>query len=85
MLEHLGDGIPLSVVGLSVGLVPKVCSGHKFRLEGTTVAGWVGVLTSLDPGRPSHSECWDRCCVLLMCDPRQVSFLWVWSISFIVY
>lgn len=52
MLEHLGDGLPLRVVGLSVGLVPKGCLGHKFRLEGTTVAGWVGVLTSLDPGDP---------------------------------
>lgn len=33
--------------GISVGPSPKVCSLHKFRLEGNCAAGWAGVLVSL--------------------------------------
>lgn len=34
VLEHLGVGLPLGVVGVGAEPVPKVCSGHWFRLEG---------------------------------------------------
>lgn len=34
MLEHLSIMLPLGVVGLSVELAPKECSGHWLRLEG---------------------------------------------------
>jgi len=34
VLRHLDEGLPLGVVGIGAGPVLKVCSGHKFRLEG---------------------------------------------------
>ena len=56
MLQHLGVNLSLGVVGLGVESAPKVCSGHRLKLEGT-----------LDPGDPSYSWCWDRC-GYLTCD-----------------
>jgi hypothetical protein len=35
MLEPLGVELPLGVMGLAVLFVPKVCSGHHPRPEGT--------------------------------------------------
>lgn len=45
---------------MSTESVVNVCSGHRFRLEGTHATGWAGVPGSLDPGGPSHSRCWGR-------------------------
>jgi hypothetical protein len=39
VLECLGVELPLGVVGLAVEFVPKVCSGHCPRQEGTRVTG----------------------------------------------
>ena len=44
MLECLGMELPLGVVGLAIEFAPQVCSGHRPRLEGTCVTGWVGSL-----------------------------------------
>ena len=44
MLEHLGVKLPLGVVGLTMKFVPKVCSEHLLRLEGTQVTGQAGFL-----------------------------------------
>lgn len=65
VIEHLGDGLPLDVVGMSVEPAPKVCSGHKFRLEGTHASSWAGVPASLDLRGLSYSGCWGRCCALI--------------------
>lgn len=54
VLEHLGNRLPLVVVGIGAGPVTKVCSEHKFRPEGTPAAGWAGFPVSLDPKGPSH-------------------------------
>ena len=56
MLEHLGVELPLGVVGLAVEFVPKVCSGHQLRPEGTCATGQEGVPVSLDPTCPSYSQ-----------------------------
>ena len=45
--EHLGVKLPLGVVGLGEELVPKVCSVHQLRLEGTCDTVQAGVLVSL--------------------------------------
>jgi hypothetical protein len=39
LLEYLGVELLPGVVGLAVGFVPKVCSGHQPRLEEPLV-GW---------------------------------------------
>lgn len=39
VLKHLGMELPLGVAGLAVEFIPKVCSGHQLRLEGTHVSG----------------------------------------------
>ena len=57
MLEHLRLELALSVVRLSVEPVPKVCSGHRLRLEETSVTVWAWVPVSLDPRGPSYSRC----------------------------
>ena len=44
VLEHLGVELPLGVVGLAAEFVPKVCSGHWLRPEGTCATGWVEFL-----------------------------------------
>lgn len=49
VLEHLRVELPLGVVGLCAEPVPKVCSGHRFRPEGTHATGQVGGPVSLDP------------------------------------
>jgi hypothetical protein len=56
VLEYLGVEL-LDVVGLSVGLVPKICSGHWLRQEGSNATGCMGVLVSLDPAGPSYTQC----------------------------
>lgn len=37
VLEHLGVGLPVSVVGMGAEPVPMVCSEHWFRVEGTNL------------------------------------------------
>ena len=49
VLEHLGVELPLSVVRLTVDFVPKVCSGHWPRQEGTSVTGWAEFLDGQVP------------------------------------
>ena len=44
MLEHLGVELLLGVVGLAAEFTPKVCSGHRFRPEGTHATGQAGFL-----------------------------------------
>lgn len=44
VLELLGVEIPLGIMGLGVEPVPKVCSGHRLRLEGSHATGWVGFM-----------------------------------------
>ena len=39
VLEHLGVGLVLGVVTLAAEFMPKVCSGHQPRLEGTNATG----------------------------------------------
>lgn len=62
--ENLGVKIPLGVVGVGSEQPFQDCSGHRFKLEGTHVSGWAGVLESMDSGGPSNSRCWGRCCDL---------------------
>lgn len=58
VLEYLGVDLPQGVVVLGAVPVPKVCSGHNFRLEGTCAPGWAGVPFYLDPMGPSFFRCW---------------------------
>lgn len=51
-LVHLGVRLPLFVLVLGAEPVPKVCSGHWLRPEGTCASSWVGVPWFLDPGDP---------------------------------
>ena len=44
VLEHTRVESPLSVVGRSVQLEPKICSGHRLRLERTIATGFSGFL-----------------------------------------
>ena len=47
--------------------VPKVCSGHRSRQEGTHATGRA-VTGCLGPTGPSYFWCWGRCCVLINFD-----------------
>ena len=49
MLEHLEVELLLGVVGLAAGLVPKVCSGHWPKPEGTRATGRVEFLGAWVP------------------------------------
>jgi hypothetical protein len=49
MSQLLGVQLPLCVVGLGAELMPKVCSGHNFKLEETCDSGQEGVFESLYP------------------------------------
>lgn len=69
----LGLELTLGVVGVGGKPEPGVCSGHRFKLEGTPVSGWAGVSVSLDLVAASYSRCWGRCCGLT-CDPEYVLF-----------
>ena len=44
MIEGLGVELPLGVVGLVVEFMPKVCSGHCLRPEGTCATVWMEFL-----------------------------------------
>ena len=55
VLEHLGVELPLSVVRLTVDFVPKVCSGHRPRQEGTPVIGRAEFLSASVPLVPVTS------------------------------
>jgi hypothetical protein len=66
VLEYLGMELPLSVVGLAVKFVPKICSGCCPRSEGTHATSWVEFL---GPAGPSYFQCWGRFCVILTSDP----------------
>ena len=44
VLEYLGVDLHLGVVGLAAEFEPKVCSGHRPRLEGTRATGLVEFL-----------------------------------------
>ena len=68
-LEHLGVEFPLGIVGLTAEFVPKVCSGHQLRLEGTCSTGQARFLSPWSPLAPVTLQCWDRYCVLLIDDP----------------
>ena len=39
VLERLGLELPLGVTRLAAEFVPKVCSGHQLRLEGSRATG----------------------------------------------
>lgn len=41
--------LPLDVVGIGAGSTHRVCSGHKFRQEGTHSVAWEGFLRPWDP------------------------------------
>ena len=56
MLEYPGVELPLGVVGLGMESVPKVCSGHRLRMEGSQATGCVGVPESLDLRVPVTSS-----------------------------
>ena len=48
--------LPLGVVGLAVEFVPKVCSGRRYRPEGTCATGWAEFRRAwvpLVPGTPT--------------------------------
>ena len=49
MLEHLGAELPLGVVGLAAELIPKVCSTHGSRPEGTCATGQAQCLDAWVP------------------------------------
>jgi hypothetical protein len=49
MLEHLGVGLPLVVMGLATEFVSKVCSGHRPRLGGTHTTGQSEFLCAWGP------------------------------------
>lgn len=66
--EHLGVRLFLGVVGVGAEPVSQVCSWSNFKLEGTCATNWAGVLAFLDPGGPSYSGWWAKCCGLT-CDP----------------
>jgi hypothetical protein len=72
VLEYLGVELPLGVVGTVAKLVPKVCSVHQLRLEGTCDTVQAGVLVSLDPWVSQLFPVWDRCCGLLTYDPGHI-------------
>jgi hypothetical protein len=55
VLKRLGVALPLGVVGLAVEFMPKVCSGHWFRPEGTCATGWVEFLGAWVPLVPVMS------------------------------
>ena len=44
-----GVELPLGFVGLAAEFVPKVCSGHQLRLEGTCATGQVEFLGDYVP------------------------------------
>ena len=44
-----GVELPLGFVGLAAEFVPKVCSGHQLRLEGTCATGQVEFLGAWVP------------------------------------
>ena len=58
MLECLGVELPLGVVELSVDFVPKVCSGHRTREEGTHASGHAKFLGAWVPLVPVTSGVW---------------------------
>ena len=39
VLELLGVDLPVGIVGLAAEFMPKVCSGHQLRSEGTCATG----------------------------------------------
>ena len=55
MLEHLGVGLPSSIIGLTVELGSKVCSGHWPRQERTCAIGQVEFLGARVPLIPVTS------------------------------
>ena len=56
MLELLGVELLLGFVGLALELVPKVCSGHLSKLEGTLATGQMEFLGAwVGPTGPSYS------------------------------
>lgn len=67
--EHLGVGLPLSLIKVVAEPLPQICSAHWFRPEGTRVPGWAGDPASLDPRETSYSRCWRRCYGILTSDP----------------
>ena len=44
VLDFLEVELSLGVVGLATEFMPKVCSGHQLRAEGTCATGWVKFL-----------------------------------------
>jgi hypothetical protein len=48
--------LPLGIEGLAVEFVPKICSGHQPRLEGTRALGWVEFLAAWVPLVPITSS-----------------------------
>ena len=55
VLELLGTEIPLGIVGLAVEFVPKVCSQHRTRHEGTHATGQAEFLGAYVPLVPVTS------------------------------
>lgn len=55
--EHLGVGLPLSLIKVVAEPLPQICSAHWFRPEGTRVPGWAGDPASLVPRETSYSRC----------------------------
>ena len=53
--EHLGVELLLGVVGVDGEPVPGVCSGHRFKLEGTHTSSWWG---SYIPASQGSQLCW---------------------------
>lgn len=49
MSEVLGVELSLGVAEVGGESEPWVCSGHRYKLEGTCASGWVGICVSLVP------------------------------------
>lgn len=62
MSEHLGFELPLVIIGVGGATVPQVNFGHRYKPCGSHV--WAEVPAFLDPGVPSQSSYWGRCCGL---------------------
>jgi hypothetical protein len=77
VLESLGVEVPLGVVGLAAELAPRVCSGHRPKLEETCATGQVEFLGIWVPLIPVTPQCLGRCCVLLTSDPILISTLYI--------
>ena len=70
--EHLRIRLLLGILRVDAEPSFQVCSGCRFKLDGTHTTGRVRVPKSLEPIASNYSECWGRCCSLPNCYPGHV-------------